>query len=258
MNHLAPINNTPQYMHEKKSDLDDRLSKISLDKDKIEAISSAKTRKIIIDKTLGLFRIGEIVSTIINWNDEVNQDIKEAKKLALLTQYLNIVDDNSDSIEKLKLFITNPQGNTLFNKILSILDDSPPDTELIDHLSVALEKMTQSDFEKMFEEHRYALALLSQLTPQALTILSDQKNWTKFKCNGIITNGVMTTDWLNAFSGPYVREKNITGSMIERVQNSINELIQKKYIQAIAVADDFRQVQPTRMGKIILKYIKKD
>ncbi len=115
--------------------------------------------------------------------------------------------------------------------------------------------MSNEDFVRQFERQRYALALISQLTPQALTILADHKNWVNFECYGIITNGILSSDWLNAFVGPYCRAKKIDSEFYERIQNSVNELISKKYIQAIAIHDGKYQVKPTRMGQLILEYI---
>ena len=244
------------FMYEQKIDLEKRLENICLEKNKIDEIKTSNARKIVTDKVLGAFKITSIISTIMEWNDGVKKEIKDAKISALLSQYLNIVDDNTDSITKLKDFLSNPHGNTLYNKIVSILDDSPPDIELINHLSVVLTNMTNSEFESMFDEHKYALALLSQLTPQALTILADNKNWVMFTYSGLITNNIVVSDWLKAFSEPYIKSKNISMNIAPRIENSINELIQKKYIEARKQDNNqFCQVHPTRIGDIILKYV---
>ncbi|WP_226530355.1 hypothetical protein [Metabacillus niabensis] len=67
----------------------------------------------------------------------MNQNISEVKKMILLEQYFNQTDEQSIAIQQLQSFITNPQGNTLFNKILRIVGESPPDPELTKHLSSA-------------------------------------------------------------------------------------------------------------------------
>lgn len=150
-----------------------------------------------------------------------------------------------------------PSGNTLFNKILRILDDTPPDADLIKYLVNALEYVIDSDFVNMFEGHKYALALLEQQTPQALTILADYRSWTDFPLSlTISTAGKITSDWLEAFIGPYVKSKGISDSrVIERIRNSMNELITKRFVEAVSLADNRAKAQLTDMGNLLLRYI---
>ena len=116
--------------------------------------------------------------------------------------------------------------------------------------------MSHEDFVHQFERQRYALALISQLTPQALTILSDYNNWVQFECNGIIVDNILKSDWLNAFVGPYCRSKEINSiDVIERIRNSVNELLSKEYIQAVVIDNNKRKVIPTSMGKLIIEYL---
>lgn len=55
---------------------------------------------------------------IINWNESVDDDIKEAKKEILFAQYFDKNDGNEIALTNIKDFLSNTQGNTLFNKIL--------------------------------------------------------------------------------------------------------------------------------------------
>ena len=251
------IRNTNVFMSEKSQSLDDELNKIQLQEGKIEEIVTGRTKKVVRDKLLGIFKIGELVSTLINWNEDINNEIREAKKEGLLLEYFNKCNQNEKNVTELKNFLSNPQGNTLFNKILRILDDTPPDISLMNHLAETLKFIINSDFVNMFEEHKYALALIEQLTPQALTILADYHSWPEFPLTtSTSVSGKITSDWLNAFIGPYVRNKGISEhSLIERVRNSMNELISKRFVEAISLANNRAKAEMTNMGKLLLRYV---
>lgn len=253
------INNTDSFMDNASQSLDSELRKINLPEGKIEEIVTSRTRRVVCDKILGIFKVGELISTFINWNDDIDNEIREAKKEGLLLEYFNRCNKNESSVLELKTFLSNPQGNTLFNKILRILDDTPPDINLMAHLAEALKFIINSDFVSMFEEHKYALALIEQLTPQALTILADHHSWPVFPLTSSTSiAGKISSDWLDAFIGPYVRGRNISGSrLIERIRNSMNELISKRLVQAIRLAGNRAKVQLTDMGSSLLRYVSK-
>lgn len=160
------ITNSNMYFDTQDKSLEERIKSINLDKDYENEVRSNATLNIVKDKFLGSFKIGEVISTILEWSDDVNNQVKEAKKSVLLEEYLNKIDKQEDSINKLKQFITQPKGNVLFNKILMILEDYPPDLELIAHLAKALRYMVNNDnFGKMFEQHKFALSQIEKLTP---------------------------------------------------------------------------------------------
>ncbi|RBP87888.1 hypothetical protein DFO70_11779 [Cytobacillus firmus] len=128
--------NPDQYLQTTGKTLEARLSQIQLSKKDIGEIKKEQGGKMLREKGLALFGpIGEIANTVINWNEEVSKDISDAKKMVLLEEYFNKSDSMEQEIEKLTHFLTNPLGNTLFNKILRIVDDSPPDPELTQHLA---------------------------------------------------------------------------------------------------------------------------
>ena len=72
----------------------------------------------------------------------------------------------------------------------------------------------------------------------------------------ISTAGKITSDWLAAFIGPYVKSKGISDSrVIERMRNSMNELITKRFVEAVSLADNRAKAQLTDMGNLLLRYI---
>lgn len=252
------VTNNEMYLDTQNKSLEERINAISLDQDKENNIKIEKSLDIVKDNVLGSFKLGAIASTIIGWSDEVNKEIKDAKKAVLLEQYINKIDNQEDSINKLKLFITNPQGNVLFNKILTILDDYPPDLELINHLARALKYMVNDEnFYKMFEQHKFALAQIEKLTPQALTILTDYKNYPVFNIGTSIAFGPkVTSEWHYNFIKAYCKSKNISSLEIKsRVAHVIIQLQSQGYLEAFKKDDSTVVCEVTKIGKDLIPYI---
>lgn len=183
------IVNPEIYFETQNQSLEKRLENVKLTQEEEDAIVASKTVKTIRDKALGLFKVGELVNTILTWNEEIDSEIKEAKKQILLSSYFDKTDQTEESVEKLISFLTNPQGNTIFNKILRILDNTPPDFELTNHLSTVLKHIISSDFQNLFEDHKFALNQIETLTPQVLTLLSDYKCWTPWQLVSYSSDG---------------------------------------------------------------------
>jgi hypothetical protein len=241
-----------------KKGLEDRIDEVKLSPEEEEAIVATKIEKTIRDKVLGLFKVGEIVNTILNWNEEVDKDIKEAKKGYLLSSYFNKTDQTENSVEKIKEFLTNPKGNTIFNKILRILDNTPPDTELTEHLATVLKHIINTDFNSLFEEHKFALNQIEMLTPQALSLLADHKNWKPWQLKSYSSaNGKITSDWLPDFVYVYAASKGITDTDIKaRILHSMNDLDKNRYAHAsLTTTKLVAAVFLTDIGKLIAKYI---
>lgn len=251
------INYPQHYFVAQSKSLDARIAEVNLTEDEITSITVGHTKKVIKDKLLGVFKIGEIVSEIINWNSAIDEDLKEAKKEYLLAQYFEKNDHNEHALSQITAFLSSPQGNTIFNKILRILDDTPPDIELSDHLSSALQYIIQNDFERLFEEHKYALAQIEKLTPQALTIMADFEQWPLIRLGSSTSTGTkITSDWLFEFTNAYCESKNIhDASLVNRVQHSINDLISSRLIEAHRTDSGSAKCMIADVGKSLLPYI---
>jgi hypothetical protein len=246
-----------EYFNLQNKSLNDRLNSIKLSKEDKEKIIKKHSIDTIKEKALGFFKIGELINVFISWNENIDKDIKEAKKEYLLLEYFNKNEKNEYAIQQLKSFLTNPAGNTLFNKILRILDNIPPDKELSKHLSNALNYIIQSNFQELFEQHKYALSQIEHLTPQALTILSDYKNYPIIHLGSYSANGgKITSDWLTDFTNAYVSDKGIDDKkIINRVKNSINELIAKRFIEAHLFEENQAKCIVKDLGRELLPYI---
>jgi len=251
------IANPENYFIEEVKNLDARLDSILLSSDDEEEIIKDHSKKFLKEKFLSLSKIGSVINEIINWNESIDKDIKEAKKEVLLSQYFSKCDNNTQAIQELKYFLTNPAGNTLFNKIMYMLDNTPPDIELSHHLSNALIEIINSDFQSLFEKHKYALSQIEQLTPQALTILADYQEYPIINLGGYsVVGGKFTSDWSAEFTQAYANSKMIIDSNIKlRIRNSINELINKRILEAHLFEKGKAKCNVTLLGQELLPYI---
>lgn len=254
---LEIIDHPEHYFNAQQKTLDARIDEVKLPGALESEITANHAKKFIRDKTFGLFKLGEIVSEIINWNESIDEDLKQAKKEYLLANYFERNEKNEEVLTQIKRFLTSAQGNTLFNKILRILGDTPPDLELSNHLSSALKHIVDNSFTRLFEQHKYALSQIELLTPQALTILADRTSWPLIPLGSYsATGGRVTSDWLMEFTQVYANSKNIHDqNVISRVRHSINELITGRLIEAHIIVERQAKCSVTQVGELLLPYV---
>lgn len=247
------------YLQNEGKTLDSRLNEIKINNQQEKQIIKDKTIKTVRDKSLSLFgNVGEIISTVLNWSDEIENDLTEAKKTALMEQYFNKVDNVEHATGKIKEFLTNPQGFTIYCKVLRILDEYPPDLSLMDHLSDALKYIIEKgEFEKLFERHKFVLSQIEILTPQSLTILADNKNWPFIEVTGaVFINGKLNSPWSEEFASVYCLKKSIFDQdKVNRVIHSILELDRLGFIEVYQCENNRFGCKLTRVGKDLIYYI---
>lgn len=251
------IQNPDHYLSDQVKSLDTILNSVTLPEGTEEIISSGATKKLIRDSALGLFKVGEVISAILGWNENIDNQIREAKRDHLLALYFHQNEKSISAISDLRSFLSSAQGNTLFNKIIRILDDSAPDEKLVGHLSSALRHIVESDFRSLFEEHKYALAQIEQISPQALAILADKNSWPEMNLGSYQSSGTQVkSDWLHEFNAAYTQSKGIIDEgMKSRVRYSINELTSRRIIEAHLIRQSVAQCTVTDIGALIIPYI---
>jgi hypothetical protein len=151
-----------------------------------------------------------------------------------LERYFNVSDENEKAISQLVSLVTDPAGSVLFNKILAILVDNPPDDEQFDHFAAALKYIIQSDFGRLFEQHKWAVSQIEKMTPQALSILADNANWPTVTLGTVETVGTkVVSDYNDEFAVAFARQKGISDvPRIKRLKHSIGELTGGHFIEA--------------------------
>jgi hypothetical protein len=253
------IQSPEDHLYCQASTLDQLIDSMRLSEAEQTNCAAKHARKVIRDKALGLFKFGEIINTLLNWNDTVDKEIREKKKEMLLATYFERTNRNEYALISIKNFLTNLQGNTLFNKVLRILDDYPPDMELVGHLSSALKCIIDTDFVAMFEKHKYALSQIEQFTPQALTILADHRTWPIIQLGSYSSDGPrVTSDWLSEFTDAYGSSKSVSDrDTIARISHSISELTTRRIIEANLIGNDNAKCTITKIGRLILPYVDK-
>jgi hypothetical protein len=248
----------PQYFFAaQKRTLEARLEEIAIPTEKIDEIKASKSGKVIRDALLGTFTIGKLAKIFFDWNEGVAKEIKEAKKAHLLERYFNVSDENERAISQLASLVTDPTGSVLFNKILAILNDNPPDREQFDHLAAALKYIAESDFGRLFEQHKWAVSQIEKMTPQALSILADKANWPTMTLGTVTTTGTkVASDYNDEFAVAFARQKGISdGPRIERLKHSISELIGGRFIEAHKHAGGEIRCETTGAGSDLLPYL---
>lgn len=248
----------PEYYHKVQSKtLNERIDGIAMSEKEKNILKDEHAKKVIKDKVLGSFSCGDLISTLLDWNNEVNEEIKEAKKNVLLETYLNKVDKQEMCVTSLRNFLSKPHGYTLFSKILQILDNNPPDKVLIDILSNALKYMIDKEnVEEYFDEHNYALSQLEYLPIQSLLILKDRNNYPNIEgLTGMFSNGIYTGEWVGEFSEIYSKSKGINDiKKINRIIHSVKRLASEGYLLVIQHNGKIN-CMVTEVGSEILKYI---
>lgn len=248
------------YLNVQVRTLDQRLESVKLTEEEARQISTSNTKKVIKDKGISfLGPVGQVVSAVLEWNENINNDMTEAKKANLLCQYFDKTDTLNNSLDELRSLLLSPQGNTLFNKILRLLEDSPPDRELTDHLATVLKNVVKKgNFESLFEKHRYALGQIEKLTPQALTIISNYKEWPLIHLNTSVSFGAkVTSDFYTEFTQAYSEKKGIHNQdIIARIQHSVIEIQRLGLMEAFKVETKNKtKCRLTDIGEDLLTYI---
>jgi hypothetical protein len=191
----------------------------------------------------------------------VNEEVEQAKRDHLLLSYVNKSEDHTQAIEQIRKLITSPEGNVLFNKILWILDDNPPDPELSDHLAAAMRQIANSDFGHLFGDHKFALGIIARTTPAALSILADADRWPIFTMGFQSTSGgLVTNDWVPDFTGVYARLLGLSAQS-SRVGNAVAELRQTGLLEARSRPDPTGHIKTlaglawTPVGATVAQYL---
>lgn len=252
---VSVISDTAGYFDQKAKELDELLDQVQVpDQVKNGAMAGAVIDSAKEAAIEAIPFVGSAINKVLGWNDKVNEEIKQAKRDQLLIGYIQRSDDQAAALDKIKRLITSPQGNVLFNKLLWILDDNPPDPELIRHLSSALKHISDSDFARLFESHRFALDLIGRTSTAALAILSDSQRWPMFSMAMRTAAGSrVTNDWSPEFSRVYAAAIGLAHAQ-NRVQASVGELHRSGLLEAHADGPGIR-LRHSDLGSLLVKYL---
>lgn len=209
-------------------------SKYYGDLDPLESIKSLKPEQTvgILAKATSETIISSIpvLNKLFEWTERIDQASREEKLKALLIEYIEYTvhfESLNDAVAGLKLLTSTRGGQTLFRKIIQIIDKGTEDIEWIRLLAMVLQRISETEFEKYFDAQMFILSQIDRLTPQALIILSKYDIWKKVNIQNTTTTSGKTVsgDWVSQatmFMRRYLNIKDLeTGA---RVNHSFCEL----------------------------------
>ena len=82
------------YLNKQKETLKERLKSIQLDEREQAQLTQRVTQKLIRDKVLGIFKIGELAKTFLDFNESIEHAINSAKRDVLLQKYFEKSEEN--------------------------------------------------------------------------------------------------------------------------------------------------------------------
>lgn len=249
--------------------LDERLSGAAKPEE-ANADAVKEWSKAAFKAVAGLMPGGAAIADLLATADTVTERMRTLKIEALLSDYLNTADDQGARLDELRNFVVDPWGNALFEKLRSILNDQPPDPELSKLLANALAAMVGTDARELFEDHKFALGLIEQLSPQQLVVLANHRHWVQVPyANGDWKNDVLADDWSAAFAALNAAPLGLDGSAAhERLSHVVSGLIRQGFVLArgadptirIAGADTETfsaafKACPTDVAYLVLRYV---
>jgi|SRR3989339_125328 len=172
------------------TNIQDPLEKVDLNSQQIAGVLVEATKGSIISSVPG-------INKLLEWVERVDQASREEKLKMLLTELTERCDSLEDVFSKLKLLTATPGGQTIFRKVLQIVDKGAEDREWIQLLATTLERISNEDFEKYFDSQMFTLSQIDRLSPQALIVLSKYDIWKEVEIQGTTTTSGQTMgDWI--------------------------------------------------------------
>jgi hypothetical protein len=221
--------------------------------DKVE-LNSKEVKDILIAASSGTaieFLPG--IRSILSWVDKVNRAEHERKVEKLFKEYASRVGDGERAVKELQTLTKTPGGQTLFRKIIQIVDNGVGDDEWIKLLADVLRSLCDVSIERYFDLTAYAISQIDRLSPQSLIILSKFDYWKTCHVQGTTTTSgeTLSGDWDQQVAGHLARGLGITDSgQILRIKHSFKELE-----RAGMIVPRGHVISPTTMGHDIYKII---
>lgn len=183
-------NENKKIIKKKEINVSDPLGEVRLDSQQIAGVLAEATGGSIASTIPGLNKVFE-------WMERVDQASREEKLKTLLTEYAGRFGSVDDAISKLKLLVATRGGQTIFRKIIQIVDKGAEDKEWICLLAIALQKVSEAEFDKYFDAQMFVLSQIDRLSPQALVLISKYDIWKQANIqNTTTTSGQTTGDWI--------------------------------------------------------------
>lgn len=167
------------------------------------------------------------VGWIWDWVEKAKDKAREEKMDILFTRYARKFNSIDEASAQLHTILETRGGQSLFTKLIQILDDGINDEEWVGLLANVLEDLSDIKFTQQFEVYAYSLAQMSRLSPQAIILLSKYEKWKSIHIQNTTTTSQQTLsgDWDSQVSSFFAREVGITDTDYKlRIAHSFREL----------------------------------
>lgn len=171
-----------------------------------------------------------IIGEILEFAQNVKDQIREQKMNILFNKFAKKFETQDQIIGRLTSLFRSASGLILFQKVVHILDNGimVEETEAwIDLFANVLRNITNSEFEKQFDEHSYLLAQIDTLTPHSLLLLSRYVSWKvyQFQNSTTMSGQTIVGDWDIQISDYFASNLKITDrNKKERIRHAFKEL----------------------------------
>lgn len=199
--------------------ISDPLEEVGLDSQQIAGVLGKATTGSIVSSIPGFNKVFE-------WIERVDQASREEKLKTLLVEYKERFESFEDAISRLKLLTATRGGQTLFRKVIQIVDKGDEDQEWIRLLAIVLRRVSEAEFEKYFDAQMFVLSQIDRLSPQALILLSEYDVWRQANIqNTTTTSGQTMGDWVPQVTMFMRQKKSVDNLEVgARINHSFREL----------------------------------
>lgn len=169
----------------------------------------------------------DLVWDIADTGDKLKSKLDDAKKIKLLSEYLQKTDNHEKALNSLVDLITDPYGLSLYSKIISILSDSPTDGDILEILSDYLNNLTKEEsLQKAFSRNKTILSLIDKSSPQALMLLRRANEWPEVTGIGtfMISGGYIQGDYSRYTARSFISVQQFRSISIDDMQMAIVDL----------------------------------
>lgn len=220
----------PEYMLSAESkSLKQRIKERKLNSEEVKSVvaTTAKDKGKSLVSDLLNAKWFDLVCDIADTGDKLKSKLEDAKKIQLLSEYLQKTDDHEKALDNIVDLITNPYGLSLYSKIINILSDSPTDGDVLEILSDYLFNLVREEsLQRAFSRNKTILNIIDKSSPQALILLRKANVWPLV--TGIKTfmssSGHVQDDYSRVVAQSFVQAEQFSSISVDDMQMAIVDL----------------------------------
>lgn len=227
---IKSIIRNPEYMLSAKSkSLKQRIKERKLDSEEVKSAvaTTAKDKGKSLVSDLFNAKWFDLVCDIADTGDKLKSKLDDAKKIQLLSEYLQKTDDHEKALNNLVDLITNPYGLSLYSKIINMLSDSPADGDILEILSDYLFNLVrEGNLQKTFSRNKTILNMIDKSSPQALILLRKADVWPSFTGIKLVISygGRVQGDNTRAVAQSFIQAEQFSSISVDDMQMAIVDL----------------------------------